>query len=347
MTVKDFMFQFNNIHMLFKSQMLYKRYIELYPLFEDYEREALGDDKLKEAEIRFYDMFCGLIGMMEDTEVHESSYVLFVTRLVGLSFEDGETLDSFYCIREDIEEKLSFGDYPSICYGGNMVERYAYNMSEIPDILSMEIYVYDVPPMDAVCEIIHTLSFFGMEEESRSRKINEVSKSLKKSMDEIDSGKEEGIPAEEVIASLEKELMEHMSNDEKEQFLLEKAEKEKNKDRDFCYMVAAGNQNHLQRVSAITDYYRHLLLEGRFIPIRSDDAEKENRVSFSINNCCDCPFSHEERVYTPDPFEHEFGVYCTKVPDSSSYNGKYKLVVADEDVREWAKIPNWCPLLKK
>lgn len=70
-----------------------------------------------------------------------------------------------------------------------------------------------------------------------------------------------------------------------------------------------------------------------------------NKVIFEIDNCCNCPHSYQERVYMPDPFELETGVYCSKVEDRRSYNKKHKLVVADEDVERWAQIPDWCPLL--
>lgn len=72
-----------------------------------------------------------------------------------------------------------------------------------------------------------------------------------------------------------------------------------------------------------------------------------NKVMFEIDNCCDCLNSYQERVYTPDPFELETGCYCSKVEDKHSYNRKHKLVAADEDVREYAQIPDWCPLLKQ
>lgn len=72
-----------------------------------------------------------------------------------------------------------------------------------------------------------------------------------------------------------------------------------------------------------------------------------NKVSFEIDNCCDCPYSYTEKVYTPDPFEHEEGIFCSRVEDQNSYNKKNKLIVADEwDIRKWSQIPDWCPLLK-
>lgn len=70
-----------------------------------------------------------------------------------------------------------------------------------------------------------------------------------------------------------------------------------------------------------------------------------NKVCFEIDNCCDCLHHYTERVYTPDSWEHETGVYCSKVEDKNSYNKQHKLVVADEwDVRKWSQIPDWCPI---
>ena len=71
-----------------------------------------------------------------------------------------------------------------------------------------------------------------------------------------------------------------------------------------------------------------------------------NEVCLKITNCCDCPNHHIERIYTPDSFEHEEGVYCSKVEDENSYNKKHRLVVSDDrDVRKWSRVPDWCPLL--
>jgi len=75
-----------------------------------------------------------------------------------------------------------------------------------------------------------------------------------------------------------------------------------------------------------------------------------NKISIKIEleNCCDCPHHYIEKIYTPDPFEHEEGCYCAKVEDKNSYNKRHKLVVADDwDIRKWSEIPNWCPLLRE
>ena len=70
-----------------------------------------------------------------------------------------------------------------------------------------------------------------------------------------------------------------------------------------------------------------------------------NKVCLEITNCCDCPYHYIERIYTPDPFECESGVFCSKSEDKRSCNKKHKLVVADDgDLRLWSQIPDWCPI---
>lgn len=77
---------------------------------------------------------------------------------------------------------------------------------------------------------------------------------------------------------------------------------------------------------------------------------REVKILITIDNCCDCPNSHEEHIYTPDPFEHETGLYCRLIKETNKYHGAItddKLIVADEwDIRKYAQIPEWCPMLK-
>ena len=73
-----------------------------------------------------------------------------------------------------------------------------------------------------------------------------------------------------------------------------------------------------------------------------------NKICLEINNCCDCPYHYIERVYTPDPWDHDEGVFCSKVKDVSSENRKHKMVASDGwNLRKWSQIPDWCPLLNK
>lgn len=74
-----------------------------------------------------------------------------------------------------------------------------------------------------------------------------------------------------------------------------------------------------------------------------------NKVCFCIENCCDCPNSYTQRIWTADSFEHEEGIYCSKIEDMSrdgfGKNGKHKMITFDDwDIRKYATIPDWCPL---
>ena len=82
--------------------------------------------------------------------------------------------------------------------------------------------------------------------------------------------------------------------------------------------------------------------------------ENMNRVYFEISNCTKCPFSHQSSIITADSFEHETGIFCTKVEDDSGDwshhtcdgHTPYRLIVADEwNARQYAKVPDWCPFI--
>lgn len=77
-----------------------------------------------------------------------------------------------------------------------------------------------------------------------------------------------------------------------------------------------------------------------------------NTVNIKIENCLDCPHCYTYGILTSDSFEHEEGAYCRKVEDKSlngfGKNGTHKLICSDDwDLRKYAKIPDWCPMLKE
>lgn len=59
-----------------------------------------------------------------------------------------------------------------------------------------------------------------------------------------------------------------------------------------------------------------------------------NKVCFEIDNCCDCPYHYTERVYTPDPWEHETGVYCSKLEDKRWRRWKKMIKYANQIIKE-------------
>ena len=72
-----------------------------------------------------------------------------------------------------------------------------------------------------------------------------------------------------------------------------------------------------------------------------------NKITVEIDNCKGCNYHYVERILTADSFEHETGLYCSKVEDRNSENHKHKLVAEDDwDVYKYSDIPDWCPLLK-
>lgn len=77
-----------------------------------------------------------------------------------------------------------------------------------------------------------------------------------------------------------------------------------------------------------------------------------NTAVLRIENCLDCPHCYTDRILTADSFEHEEGAYCKMVVDKSTQgfgkNGMHKLICTDDwDLRQYAGVPSWCPLLKR
>lgn len=72
-----------------------------------------------------------------------------------------------------------------------------------------------------------------------------------------------------------------------------------------------------------------------------------------IVNCADCRFHTKHQIWTPDSFEHEYGIFCSKTKADSTtltLDGTIdeKLVVTDDwDPKKYAKVPEWCPMLSK
>lgn len=77
-------------------------------------------------------------------------------------------------------------------------------------------------------------------------------------------------------------------------------------------------------------------------------------VKIKISGCYECPYGAEHQIISPDSFSSEFGVYCTRVPDSSdsweryTVDGRvdYKLAhYRDACEPRTTSEPPWCPFL--
>ncbi len=70
-----------------------------------------------------------------------------------------------------------------------------------------------------------------------------------------------------------------------------------------------------------------------------------------VENCINCPCSEKHQIVTPDPFEHDMGVFCSEVKDDEWEHHTYDGVITKKLIfsYEWLseiegqKIPDWCP----
>lgn len=249
MKVKDFLGSFADL------SRLHDRYIELYPLLADYEMEKLSEAQLMQGKIRHYDAFCALMNRIKKMNTVETDDVLFVTKEIGTFFDDEEYgLNSWVCKREDILEKAK-GEI-TLWNGENRIEHYAYDMDSLGNIISCELFIHEVDGMDAACEILENITFFGFEEDSRMEKVGGIIESLKEQTEELKAGTLKTVPAEEVFEELRKEILSNATEEEKEEILREEEEHEKNKNRDDAFMRVSMNINHIQSIQAVLSYYR-------------------------------------------------------------------------------------------
>lgn len=65
------------------------------------------------------------------------------------------------------------------------------------------------------------------------------------------------------------------------------------------------------------------------------------KIEFDIENCKECPFFEEKRMYTADSWEMAFNWYCKKSDDK-----KIAGYVEWHDEKE-IEIPEWCPIKSK
>lgn len=111
-----------------------------------------------------------------------------------------KSFNSFYCKKAEIDEKIE--DFT--LWNGDektRIEHYGYDMSPIEDIIDMEVFIYGgIDKTTAACEIFHSLTFFGINADDRTKRIDEILDSLKNSIDEIESG--EFFEADEVFDKL-------------------------------------------------------------------------------------------------------------------------------------------------
>lgn len=80
------------------------------------------------------------------------------------------------------------------------------------------------------------------------------------------------------------------------------------------------------------------------------------KIELEVDKCFKCPFHEKHQIMTAYSFEHEIGIYCSKVDDKSdswarnTHDGRVdKKLVAIDDwyVDKCSNVPDWCPFIKK
>ena len=74
-------------------------------------------------------------------------------------------------------------------------------------------------------------------------------------------------------------------------------------------------------------------------------------LKIKVENCIDCPYSERHQMVTHDSFEHDVGVFCSKVEDDEREHHTYDGIITKKLIFsfEWPseievqEIPDWCP----
>lgn len=244
----------NNLDKIIES------YMDLYPLFEDYELDYLKKEKgqefidvcYKNYFSKFRNKFHNLLSLQEK----QTNNIIFILKLKETRYEDAyniEYIHSFECKKDDILDKVK---EPFVLWNDSLprIEHYCYDYTPMEELLGTEVYYSnDVSEIEVICTILYELFLHGFEEEDRTTSLNNLTKELEKSMQDVKEGK--CYDAKELFESLENEMLESYSEEDRKTYLEKKKEKEKNKERDFLYSYLVNRINHKKCISLIEEWY--------------------------------------------------------------------------------------------
>lgn len=232
---------------------IHDTYINKYPLFEDYEIAAMTKEKVNEINIHFFNYLQSFFSKLKDINIiTDSKEVIFITKLKDTNMDSPEYIYSWSCYKEEINEKIK-DEFTLWNDNGNRIEHYCYDSTNLKEILAFEVFYKDVTKEEAVCEILHELIRWGIDDNERNENIEKFHKSIEESIKDIDSS--ETIDADTFFEELEKEILEGASEEEKEKILTKRKLKEKNKDRDELYRSIVMRLNHKKCISIIEEYF--------------------------------------------------------------------------------------------
>lgn len=247
MIVKDLLIKMDNI---------VDDYLKMYPLFADYELEAMTKEEIEKYYKKIGEKFKLFLLDIKERNTSPTDGILFVVKHIDEYYDNkGTSISSFVCYKSDINKKIKNEITLWNNDDENRIEHYAYDFESRNNVLSFELFIDEnVSELEAACEIINEMILLGIDEEDNNKEKDKIIKSLEESIDNIENG-EKTYSLEEVFEKLEKNILENSNDEQKESFKKHKLEKEKNKDRDDLYYRIASRINHKTCISAIEKYF--------------------------------------------------------------------------------------------
>ena len=255
--------------MLFKDLLLINQnnldkiiesYMDLYPLFEDYELDYLKKEKGQEfidtCYKNYFSKFRNKFQNMLSLQEKPTNNIIFLLKLKETRYEDSYNLEyihSFECKKEDITNIIK---EPFLLWNDSLprLEHYCYDFTPIKELLGTEIYFSnEVSEIEVICSILNEIFRFGIEDNERESNQNKLIQDLEKSIKESENGNY--VDARDVFKSLEEEILSSYSEEDKKIYLKEKEEKEKNKDRDFLFSYLVNRINHKKCIALVEEWY--------------------------------------------------------------------------------------------
>lgn len=255
MIIQELLYEFKD-----KKDKVLKNYLKNYSIFEDYEFEQYSKKKRKKITEKFIKLSTKRYDELLKIKPEIQNNVVFVLKQMDSFVGNSKHFHTFMCEKGQIED-LARNEFSLWTEEKPRIEHYSYEFTSVDKVLGMEVF-YTTSKINAVCAIFHELIFHGLTEESSEKRKSEIIESIQEGIQDVKEGNY--LSAEEVFKELEDEIYESASDEEKEKILKDRAEKEKNKDRDNVYMQVATRYNHEKCIAIIQSYYLSKVSSGEF-----------------------------------------------------------------------------------
>lgn len=225
-------------------ELVFHAYTLIRAFFDDLDTHTMQEQAVILRNFRTYiGEVCAQIATC-DIEREERSQTLFVIGRTSLKWEESHIQDlECFTIYDDEAKKAVECNFTMWNDDGDMrLEHYGIDFVKIPALAGYHIAKSSVEEqgIDVCCAVIlEELFSWGLTEEQREERYEELVKRIKKSEQEVEAG--HVVTSEELWEELDKEFLEHASEDEKQHMYFER-EYEKN--------VEEIEQRHREEISA-------------------------------------------------------------------------------------------------